>query len=412
MPDKGYIEPDMEFIREINAQAGDMEKCFQCSTCSVVCPITPDVNPFPRKEMIWAQWGLKDRLLKDPDIWLCHNCNDCSDQCPRGGSPGDLLATLRNYYYRRNAFPAFLGEWLSNATYLPFLAVIPAVLLLAMVGISGAMGWTEGFALWNVSPVQYRNVFYGLTVIDPIFVGALAFVVVSFYISISRFWKDLNESSIKVEGKGMPIGAAIVATIKEILAHEKFDECGPAKERTPAHKALIWSFIMLAIVTGIIMIFEWLEIAHEVIGIHSIPVIHSMLTPLALWNPVKILANVGAVLLIYGIFKAISNRMNDPEDKNFGKTTYYDLYLLYVIATVAITGIGAEVFRLFTNVANIAPLAYIVYFIHLISVFMLIAYLPFSKFAHIVYRTTAIIHAKHTGRYELTADDLKTSKSA
>jgi len=401
MSDKGFIEPDLQFISDIGSE--EMKKCYQCSTCAVVCPITPEVNPFPRKEMIWAQWGLKDRLMKDPDIFLCHNCNDCSTNCPRGGRPGDLLAALRNYFYRANAYPAFLGQWLASPKYLPLLAAIPAFLLLALSFIvNGTLSFPEGV-------VEYRRMFYGLFVIDPIFVGALLFIVLSFSMSISRFWRDMDDMAPAGASK-MPIGQAIVETIKEILAHKKFDECGQAKQRTQAHKLLIYSFIILAVVTGLVMIFEWLEIAHEKLGLEFIPVIHSMLTPLHLLNPVKILANIGAVMLLYGIWSAIQNRKGDKDGAKFGRMNYQDWYLLYDILAIVVTGIGAEILRLLSHSAEaVAPLAYIVYFLHLIAVFMLIAYLPFGKFAHIVYRTVAIIHSKHTGRYELKASDVRGS---
>ena len=65
------LKPDLEFIESLKKTGGEtVKKCYQCASCSVACPLSSDQKPFPRKEMIWAQWGQKDILFADPDVLL------------------------------------------------------------------------------------------------------------------------------------------------------------------------------------------------------------------------------------------------------------------------------------------------------------------------------------------------------
>ena len=136
----------MGFIKEVAALGGgDLKKCYQCATCSVVCPISPDTKPFPRKEMIAASWGLKDKLVGNADIWLCHNCGDCSTRCPRGAKPGDVLSAIRAYAVSEYAIPKALGKAVNDPKKLPILMAIPVVIFIVLGLITGLLrlytGW-------------------------------------------------------------------------------------------------------------------------------------------------------------------------------------------------------------------------------------------------------------------------------
>ena len=80
-----------------------------------MCELTDASNPGPRKEMLWAQWGLRDRLMGDVDPWLCHQCGDCTLRCPRGARPGDVMAALRRECVIHYATPRAFGRWRTSA---------------------------------------------------------------------------------------------------------------------------------------------------------------------------------------------------------------------------------------------------------------------------------------------------------
>ncbi|MBU4035704.1 MAG: 4Fe-4S dicluster domain-containing protein, partial [Proteobacteria bacterium] len=143
MTDKYLIEPDINFINDVVGLGGDtLKKCFQCATCSVVCPISPDTKPFPRKEMIAASWGLKDRVVKNADIWLCHNCGDCSAKCPRGARPGDVLGAIRSIAISEYAVPKALGKMVNDPKKLPILIIVPAVIFIVLGLATGLLNFS------------------------------------------------------------------------------------------------------------------------------------------------------------------------------------------------------------------------------------------------------------------------------
>ena len=77
-----------------------------------------------------------------------------------------------------------------------------------------------------------------------------------------------------------------------------------------------------------------------------------------------------------------------------GATTYSDIALLGLLLLIALTGFATELLHF----ARAEPLRYAAYAAHLVSVFGLLWLLPYSKLAHVVYRTLAMVYAERTGR--------------
>jgi quinone-modifying oxidoreductase subunit QmoC len=382
------IQPDLEFVKELQAAGGqDLKKCYQCATCSVVCPLSPVDRAFPRKEMVWAQWGLKDLLVSDIDMWLCHKCGQCSEMCPRGAKPGELMAAMRNMAYRNLVGPSFMGKWMSSAKHLPKLIAIPAIIYLIVWFITGSIHGTP-FPLED-GEIIYGLIFPGDYSIDPIFGLATLFVLYTFFVGIKNLFAAFDsQPRTFVVGYSKPknLWVSLYRVIKdEVVTHKKWKDCGEEEDdeqKFKGHLVLFYSFVALFIVTSVVAVTHW--------GGKILPFLH-MQYPMPLWNPVKILANVGAIALVIGLVYLTKRRLNASDKDN---SSFYDWYLLGVIWVVAISGILSEIFRL----AEVAGLAYPVYYIHLISVFMLIAYLPWSKLGHLVYRVAALTYARRMGR--------------
>ena len=99
-----------EEIKRFSTGTVNPENCFQCGSCTAVCPLSKDNNVFPRKTIRNIQLGLKDRLLESSEPWLCYYCGDCSATCPRDANPGELMMGTRRYLTSRYDWTGLSGR--------------------------------------------------------------------------------------------------------------------------------------------------------------------------------------------------------------------------------------------------------------------------------------------------------------
>ncbi|UCH20813.1 MAG: hypothetical protein JSU83_20160 [Deltaproteobacteria bacterium] len=160
-----------------------------------------------------------------------------------------------------------------------------------------------------------------------------------------------------------------------IIKHNKFKECGENEKRATAHLLVLFSFIGLFIVTGCFFMAEW--VLH--IG-----------GPYSQLNPVKWLGNIAGVALVVGSLLLWKNRVAQKDQGS----SYWDWYLIGLVFALGLTGMLTQITRL----GGMAGLSYTIYFLHLMFVWSLFAYTPFSKLAHLVYRTVSMTYAEYTNR--------------
>ncbi len=88
------VTPLKEVVDIINEEGGEILKlCYQCGTCTAVCPWNKVRNFIVRRIMHQGQLGLID--FEDEDVWLCATCNNCVKRCPRGVEIIDVMRALR-----------------------------------------------------------------------------------------------------------------------------------------------------------------------------------------------------------------------------------------------------------------------------------------------------------------------------
>jgi quinone-modifying oxidoreductase, subunit QmoC len=367
--------------RMLGFGAESLRRCYQCGTCSVVCPRTPLEEAFPRKEMVWAQWGLEDKLLADVDAWLCYQCNDCITYCPVDARPGDVMAATRDLQMAEYAVPRFMGRIPSDRRYLPIAVAIPGVLVGLLVVAATLLSKGE-FTLPKGKVLFEHYIGHGW--VDVFTLSLLVVVAVLSFSGLRRFWAALGRS-VPAGTERLPLSRAVRGAVGDAFSHQGFDDCTTSHVRLWAHLAIFYGFLgLVAATTGAALYTE----IFPLLGIHW----HGNQLSLPLWDPVKIVGNVGGVALLVALGQTLWMRFT--RRKTAGKSTYSDWFFSGLLGLTALTGFATEILRF----ADARTGAYVAYTVHLVFIFGLFAYFPFSKFSHAMYRTAALAFARQIGR--------------
>jgi quinone-modifying oxidoreductase subunit QmoC len=370
MAEAATILPSADVRKELTRRGAEsLGRCYQCATCASVCELSTPEIPFPRQQMLLAQWGMIDRLVGDPAIWLCHQCTDCSERCPRDAKPGNVLQSLRSTVIRKLAFPGFAGKLVGNARVTwPLMILAPLAFWLVVMLALGSLPV-------NTEQLLERSEHGGYAAIVPhwvlyaVFFPIAGWVTLAAAISGRRLWNAMGQG---VERK-KSFMTGLVEVVTDVLFHQSFGSCKTVRTRRWGHLFLFWGFVGAAVTSGLL-----------VVGIY---VLHDPI-PYPQWHPFKILGNLSAVALVVGGVLMMATRFGSQ--RPVIKTTAFDAFFIFVVAGVIVTGVITEVVRL----GEMPMFAFVIYTLHLGVVTTLFLTFPYSKFAHMVFRTLALAHQR------------------
>ena len=376
------IRVDPTFLKEIEEYgAFDISACFNCGNCTAVCPLSEGLDSFPRRMIRYSQLGVRDRLIASKEFWLCYYCGECSDTWPRLAEPGEFMASARRYL-----ISSFDLSGISRLLYTSkiftavFMTILTGLFSLVLLYDRGAMELTnpEMFQFISFEIIHYL----GLAVIAAAVIIAL--VGVLRMIILLKGSLEYEQTEEKRAQKISSLFSRLIPAVKnvaaELAALKRYRDC-EEEPKSPwyvshwfIHWTIMWGFVGLLGATTIDYLL--LLFADKVPG-----------QPDPLWYPPRLLGNVAGLLLIYGTILAIIYRFTKP-DKYYSHSLLSDWLFLWLLFLAGLTGFLVE---LAIYLPTGTMWEYIIFFVHVVVGMEIVILLPFTKFAHAVYRPLALL---------------------
>lgn len=360
--------------------AADVSACFSCGNCTAICPLADNDATFPRRIIRYAQVGMTEELLSSKELWTCYHCGMCSDSCPTEADPGEFMAAARRY-----VTASYDKTRIAKVLYtMPILGTV--VSLVAFFLLAGFL-----YASSDIMPTQSLELFTFVPyhVVHWLGIGVMALVVLSGLagmVSMARGMarkegvtlKSLVESA---EARKRTVKALWFSIGIESIGQRRYrQDCLDDRPVEPwyrrrwfIHAMTIWGFIGLLIATS-------LDYGLDVIGVKETG------TAIPIWYPSRAIGTIGGLMLMYGVTFFMVNRwqkynraatVSKPSDWTF-------LVLLWV------TGFTGFLIEVALYVPPTPAWGYWVFLVHVAIAMELLLFVPFTKFAHVIYRPVAL----------------------
>ncbi len=344
----------------------DVQNCYHCGNCSAVCPHTDDLFVFPRKPMRYLQMGLEKKLERSLTPWLCYYCGQCSAQCPREAEPGETMMSMRRWLISRYDFTGiarrFYMSWKAE------LIFVVIVALLTGVGLS-----TYGFLNGNINVYDGPDAFLPSSMIHTIDLVLMAILSILLAINVVRMWHFIMQDAVKAPRPWWLYLKKIYLLPLHFFTQKRYAQCDPENRNRVhvpwlTHLGIVFGYFAMLVL--IVFFLDRLQAGPEIQwSVHGFGYLASA----------GLL--IGTIYVLFGRYKKIQ-----VQHQQSHSTDWMFLWLLFYMV---VTGILQHILHRtgFLAAANI------VYVFHLMGVFPWLLRMPFSKWAHMLYRPVAMYFA-------------------
>ena len=341
------------------------EICFNCGTCTAMCPLTDDEHPFPRNMIRLAQLGLEDRIMESTDPWLCYYCGDCAQSCPREAEPGETMMALRRWLTAKYDKSGHSARLYTSEKALWYTIARIALITLAAFVLFHLITRFDRIVTGTVE----LNTFAPVMLVWVIVLAHGAYLGYRMLSGVIQMFKHVMAPIINEIDVPLYI---YVQEFKEFILHfftqKRWRDCGEDRSRWLKHLFLVSGYItMLVLIMGMLWWFQT-----------------DNLYPL--YHPQRWLGYYATIALIYGSVEILVSRKKKNEQMHRFSHPSDWLFPLFIL-TGAVTGILVHIFRY----AGWPWPTYIIYVIHVMAMIaMLDTEVGIGKWAHLFYRPLAI----------------------
>jgi len=353
-----------------------VESCFNCGNCTAICPLSTDSESFPRKMIRYAQLGLRDKLIGSKELWMCYACGECTETCPRQAMPGDFMSAARRYAIANYDFTG-LAKLLLDSPIRSFLVMLGLAGIISLFLFSGRGDMAfDSLRLFDFIPAELIHDL-GVAVIAVVSIAGLAGAV-------NMVRKVAKANSFAPSTRMNWLGALWEAIGIEALGQRRYrQDCETPAEQPKwylrkwfLHASMMWGFLGLLGATI-------LDYSLDLLGLKPTG------TPVPLWYPIRLLGSLAGLLLTYGVTVVLWRRARKV-DASMKTSNFSDWSFLAMMWIAAVTGFLLEVALYLPQ----APVwGYWMMLVHVVLAMELVLLAPFTKFAHVFYRTVALYMA-------------------